>query len=156
MKKTISLSAVLLATMVSSLMADDVLLTAELDKACTFTGSLTGSVPPVPFVIHTVGNLGFSCNYAGTVMIGMETADGTVLKVPGEPLSGALYQIKWLVPPNMPWNSSGTHAVFGPWLGDTLPTPNEVRSEPVKVQILEPMTIGGTYTDTVTFTVTPN
>ncbi len=156
MKAVISLGCTLLITVVTtSVLAQEINIQADEPQSCAFTGSLVGTVPPTPFVNHTVGNLGFSCNYVGAVSIGMETDDGTVLKVPGEPGSDILYQIRWLVPPNMPWNSSGTHAVFGPWLGNTQGAPNEVRSEAVQVRFFDPFVVAGTYTDTVIFTISP-
>lgn len=143
------------ASAVSMALANDTVVHAELPKACQMSGSLTGSIPPVPG-IYTLGNLGFSCNYGGNVSIGMTSANGTVLRNLGEPSApGLLYLIKWEVPPNMPWQSSSTSESFGPWIGFTGPTPNQVRSEAVKVWLLETATIGGTYSDTVTFTVSP-
>jgi hypothetical protein len=150
--------AALLTALAASVGAEEVELTSTLDQACTFTGDLTGEVPPVPNVIHDVGFLGFSCNYAGTVNIGMTTADGTILQVPGEPESGVQYQIRWVVPPinpNLLWNSSVAAATFGPWTGNTAATPNEVSSHVVQVRFFDPMTVGGDYTDTVTFTISP-
>lgn len=150
--------AALLSALAMSAWATEVELISTLDKACTFTGNLVGNVPPVPNVIHDVGNLGFSCNYAGSVNIGMATATGTILRVPGEPDSGVQYQVRWVVPPTNPnllWNTSVAAASFGPWAGNTAAVPNEVSSHVVQVRFFDPMTIGGNYTDTVTFTISP-
>jgi hypothetical protein len=151
---------VLMTTLIAGSNAADTQteLTAFLPPSCQFAGNLSASIPATPFAIQTVGNLDLVCNYVGTVNIRMLTDDGTVLKVPGEPGAEAGYRIRWLNPVpsgTAPWNSAGSAATFGPWVGLTSPTHNATQSSAVQVQILDPMTIGGTYTDTVTFTVSP-
>jgi hypothetical protein len=140
--------------------ATDVELASSLDEGCSFTGDLVGTVGTAANVVYDVGQLGFSCNYTGTVKIGMTTTDGTILEVPGEPDSGVLYQIRWLVPPtgniNLLWNSALGVATFGPWIRNTGASPNQVVSALVQVRLLDPLTVAGNYTDTVTFTVAPN
>jgi hypothetical protein len=140
--------------------ANEVSLSSTNDKACEFTGSLVGDVGTLANVVYDVGQLGFSCNYTGTVNIGMTTDDGTILEVEGEPDSGVLYQIRWLVPPtgnpNLLWNSALGVATFGPWVRNTGASPNAIVSALVQVRLLDPLTVAGNYTDTVTFTVAPN
>ncbi|MFN9161668.1 MAG: hypothetical protein ACK6DM_03025 [Alphaproteobacteria bacterium] len=131
-------------------------ISAVLPKSCNFNGDLTASIL-MNSSIQQVGSLSLTCNYTGTIQVQMMTDDGTVLKSPDEPGAEALYRIRWTnpSPEAIPWFSSGTGTTFGAYTSSTGPNYNVARSSTVEVQVLDPSSIGGTYTDTVVFMVSP-
>ena len=133
---------------------NEVYLSTTLDKSCKITGPLVGSIPPT-VGIHTVGKLGFKCNYTGTAKVFMSTDHGTVLINPADPNNGVQYLIRWLVTPGMPWMSSSNAEDFDPWFPTTGSPANAVREEDIQVRLIDPLTYAGTYTDIVTFTISP-
>jgi len=131
-------------------------LQSSLTRACAFTGNVVGNVGNQALVTYNVGTLGFSCNFAtgADPQISMVTTHGTILSVPGEPNSDVPYSIRWTVLSNL-FSSLAFAGTVGPVSVVKAPVPNQVRNGTVDVRLLDNMVVGGNYTDTVTFTVTP-
>ncbi len=132
---------------------DGATISASLDQACAFTGSgtINVSIPGTTTGIYPIGNLGFSCNYAGTANVSMLAAGGTFL------VNGAIkrrYAVRWRVPPDEPWLTSTVTATYT-WAIETSSTPNAIRNELLEVDLLEPIIVAGNYTDTLVFSIAP-
>lgn len=132
---------------------DGAIISANLDKACAFTGSgtINVTIPGTTTGIYPIGNLGFSCNFAGTANVSMLATGGTFL------VNGAIkrrYAVRWRVPPEQPWLTSPVTVTYT-WPIETSSTPNAVRNELLEVDLIEPLIVAGNYNDTLVFNIAP-
>jgi hypothetical protein len=121
---------------------------------------LTTLLSPIEFInptvgLHSLGNLGFTCNFDSTfATLKISTTAGTFL-VNGADGDKVRYRIKWDVPPVHTWVSDFAHDVEASFPGTPGTPAGTEQVGPVLVDLLETPTHAGTYSDTVTFSVLP-
>lgn len=141
-----------------STLADDtdVLVTSSLDKACTFTSEIDSvvEVDPVPGETNA-GRLGYTCNFVGATHLVLQLPDGTNLRNGSHTV---LYDVFWGIPPN-----SATPGPYQNWPFPanlafnwvTAGSPNVEIGGDFFIRLNTAPTIAGTYTSTITYTLSP-
>jgi len=133
------------------------LITADVSPGCSFTTQLD----PIEIIGNTpgtyiIGDLGYTCNFQGPeAILTISSSGGTVLVNPADTGSGVQYKVKWGLSPFV------TLTAAGPGLAETEfgvnppgPPLTEVKGA-VSIQYSSPLTVAGTYSDTIVFTISP-
>jgi hypothetical protein len=143
--------------------SDSVGLTTSLAASCTLTTLLSPTEtlsPPYPGE-HDLGDLGYTCNFGNELQyptLKLVAPGGTVL-VNGTDGHSVQYRVKWDLfsfPPAAGFQTSAaptTLTVQGP--GDQGALPNVEQTGSVVVDVLGDLTHAGTYSDVLTFSISP-
>lgn len=166
MKTPLGLGCIALLAVAGPAMAagdDDVSVSASVTAKCTLT-TLLDSVetlsPPYPGE-HDLGNLGYTCNFGNELQyptLKLVATGGTEL-VNSAAGHSVQYRVKWNLfsfPPAAGFHTSAaptTLTVQGP--GDQGALPNVEQSGSVVIDLLGDLTHAGTYSDVLTFSISP-
>ncbi len=128
-------------------------------STCAFT-----TTPPavstigVTAGIYSVGDLGYTCNFVGSANLVLNLANGTVLTNPSNGGDSVVYDIFWGVPPNNPaspvWQNWPSSASV-PFVWPTAASANTETKGPFKVRLNSNLGVAGTYTSTISYTISP-
>jgi hypothetical protein len=174
MKKIFSLSVLALAAAATPAFAADstvqVTVDAELAKACAFdSGSSETSLTLSNDLRDANGSITYSCNYIGTPLVTLTSANGALAPDEESVELGAVpvpYQIRFgddaeLNSGNIGLAASAfvggiasdTDTSDGGWTHST--TPNEPVSPNLAIYLTNPIKIAGSYSDTLTCSIAP-
>jgi hypothetical protein len=166
MKKYLGLGCVAFLAVVGPATAagnEDVDVSASVTASCTLTTLLSPTEtldPPFPGE-HDLGDLGYTCNFGNGLQyptLKLVASGGTEL-VNGTDGHSVQYQVKWdlfAFPPAAGFHTSAsptTLTVQGP--GDQGALPNVEQSGSVVIDVLGDLTHAGTYSDVLTFSISP-
>lgn len=133
------------------------LVTADVSKSCEFSTELDpietiGNTPGT----YTIGDLGYTCNFQGSgATVTISSTGGTELVNPADTGGGVQYRVRWGLSPFVSLTAAGP-GVAEIEAGVIPPGPprTEVKGA-VSIQYSSPLTVAGTYTDTIVFTISP-
>jgi len=154
--------AALLAGMTSTASAEDptFAVNSSLGSSCGFTTAPDAVVEVPPTVGQTmIGELGYTCNFSTSSGIQphlvLDLPNGTVLSN-GE--QSVVYDVFWGIPPNPPtpgnyqnWPLAAVVAFN--WFAPA--TANDELKGQFWVRLTTPITIAGTYTSVISYTISP-
>jgi|KBSSwiStaDraftv2_1062776.scaffolds.fasta_scaffold849212_2 hypothetical protein len=154
-------SAALLAGLLAATpaMADSaaVLVQSTVQPVCSFSTkpAAVQSIQPVAGE-YNLGDLGYTCNFQGNANLTLVLPNGTNFHNPATGATDVGYGLRWLVPPN----SSGTgYASFAagnyPFQWPTAQVPNTETKGALMVKLATNLTVAGTYSTTIAYTITP-
>jgi hypothetical protein len=134
-------------------------ITGTVPATCAFT-----TTPPsvvtigVTAGIYSIGDLGYTCNFIGNANLVLNLPNGTVLNNPTNGGDNVVYDVFWGVPPNNPaspvWQNWPSAASI-PFAWPTAPAANTETKGPFKVRLNSNLGVAGTYTSTVSYTISP-
>jgi spore coat protein U-like protein len=126
-------------------------LTGELAKSCTLDAFLNGPFDALDMqstATQGAESITVNCNYGGSAQITFSSANGGKLISGANSVDYALEVSGGVLPATvLSAPATGTFSGF---------SANANASRSMKVTLQQPATVAGTYTDTITATVTPN
>jgi len=126
-----------------------------LGPSCEFTSSIgVASVAPTPGETN-IGRLGYTCNFVGVTSLVLQLPDGTNLR---NGSNTVLYDVFWGIPPNPASPGAYQNWPFAAniafnWI--TGATPNTEIGGDFYIRLNTAPTVAGTYTSTITYTLSP-
>lgn len=130
----------------------DIPLSGTLPKACDISAFLNGPFDALNLTstaVQGAESLSVNCNYGGSASVTFTSANAGALK------SGANSVPYNLVVSGSPFSAGVSLATPQTWTGfPASANSNQTRS--LSVQLTNPASVAGTYTDTITAAVTPN
>ena len=146
-----------LPTMAQAADTAAVAVNASLAPTCAFTSVPPAQVQVTPDVGEkNLGDLSYTCNFTGNANLVLDLPDGTTLRNPDNGGDAVAYGIRWLVPPNGVGTGYQVLAAGNyPFAWPTAGTPNVATGGPLMIQLTQPLTVAGTYTSVITYTIAP-
>jgi hypothetical protein len=133
-------------------------LTAVDPPTCAFTTTPPSAVTIQPTAgVTNLGDLGYTCNFTGNASLTLDLPNGTQLYNPSNGGDTVTYGMRWLIPPNGPstvyqsWTTPQSLAFAEP----TANSPNTETKGALEVNLPANLTVAGTYTSTISYTISP-
>jgi hypothetical protein len=129
----------------------------QLPQTCSFTTTPAAVVPITTTAGEkNIGDLGYTCNFTGQVSLVLDLPNGSKLFNPANGSDTVTYGLAWTLPPNP---STPSYQNFGPgaipfgW--PTASTPNIEHKGTLWVKLPADLTVAGTYTSVIRYTINP-
>ena len=139
--------------------AAQVEVTSTVDPSCSFTTKppATKTIAPVAGE-YVVGDLGYTCNFAGNAKLVLVLPNGTNFNNPANGATDVAYGVRWLVAPNNSstgWQSFPAGNVSFTWPNDNSMQANVELKGPLEIKLATNLPVAGTYKTIIGYTITP-